>query len=357
MKILALPRYGGLGSSSRLRIIQYKGVLSSSGVSIKILSLFSDSYILNLQNRRHNKVEIIMSYLSRLTSFFSWRKYDVLWIEKEIFPWMPFLFEWILLRFLKKPYILDYDDAVFYLYENHKIPLIRWLLKEKYTSLMKNASMVVVGNKYLEIQVKKRGATRVKIIPTVVELGKYSKSGAILKNGKHHVINIGWIGQDATGHYLKPYRDLFRKISSQYNAKFIAIGIDANQFNLPMQSEKWSESSEVKSLYNLDIGIMPLLDEKFERGKCGYKIIQYMACNLPVIASPVGVNKAIIKHGENGFLAKTMQEWEEYLVLLITNPVLRKEMGLFGAESVKNHYSIDITAPILIDVFKSVSKS
>jgi glycosyltransferase involved in cell wall biosynthesis len=261
------------------------------------------------------------------------------------------------LRFLKKPYILDYDDAVFYLYENHKIPLIRWLLKEKYTSLMKNASMVVVGNKYLEIQVKKRGATRVKIIPTVVELGKYSKSGAILKNGKHHVINIGWIGQDATGHYLKPYRDLFRKISSQYNAKFIAIGIDANQFNLPMQSEKWSESSEVKSLYNLDIGIMPLLDEKFERGKCGYKIIQYMACNLPVIASPVGVNKAIIKHGENGFLAKTMQEWEEYLVLLITNPVLRKEMGLFGAESVKNHYSIDITAPILIDVFKSVSKS
>jgi glycosyltransferase involved in cell wall biosynthesis len=114
-----------------------------------------------------------------------------------------------------------------------------------------------------------------------------------------------------------------------------------------MESIAWSEQTEVQSIANFDIGIMPLLDEPFARGKCGYKLIQYMACGLPVVASPVGVNSQIVEHGVNGFLADTPEQWEHALQTLLTDASLRQRMGQAGRAKVEREFCIQVTGPRL----------
>ena len=129
--------------------------------------------------------------------------------------------------------------------------------------------------------------------------------------------------------------------------QFRAIGIDASSLGLSMASEVWSEQTEVESIKKLDIGVMPLRDGPFERGKCGYKLIQYMACGLPVVASPVGVNTTLVEHGVNGFLATSLGEWESALRTLATDPALRHRMGQAGRVKVERDYSLQVAAPKL----------
>jgi glycosyltransferase involved in cell wall biosynthesis len=123
-----------------------------------------------------------------------------------------------------------------------------------------------------------------------------------------------------------------------------------------MVSIPWTEQTEVASIASFDIGIMPLLDAPFERGKCGYKLIQYMACGLPVVASPVGVNCQIVEHGVNGFLADTPEQWEQVLMTLLADAGLRQRMGAAGRRKVEQHYSIQVTGPKLAAMLKLAAK-
>jgi glycosyltransferase involved in cell wall biosynthesis len=144
---------------------------------------------------------------------------------------------------------------------------------------------------------------------------------------------------------LQPYKSIFEHFSSSGQARFVAIGIDAGALGLPMESVRWTEDTEVASIASLDIGIMPLVDGPFERGKCGYKLIQYMACGLPVVASPVGVNCQIVEHGVNGLLAETPEQWAQALRTLLADPDLRHRMGQAGRQKVEQHYCIQVTGP------------
>jgi hypothetical protein len=150
---------------------------------------------------------------------------------------------------------------------------------------------------------------------------------------------------------------LFEQLRKEGRGRFTAIGINAQQLGLPMASVPWREDTEVASLQTLDVGIMPLLDGPFERGKCGYKLIQYMACGLPIVASPVGVNRQIVEHGVNGFLAQTPREWEEALESLLADPLLRKRMGAAGREKVERLYSIQVTGPRLVSLLKAAANA
>ena len=123
-----------------------------------------------------------------------------------------------------------------------------------------------------------------------------------------------------------------------------------------MASMPWSEASEISSLQTLDVGVMPLTDGLFERGKCGYKLIQYMACGLPVVASPVGVNKELVKHGVNGFLADSTEDWMQALKTLCNDPALRERMGAAGRRLVEEHYSLEGCAPKFADLGWDLAK-
>ena len=328
-----------------MRFYQYVPWLAAAGISITMAPLFSDAYVQGLQRNIKSPLEALMAYAGRVRALLASRKFDLLWIEKETLPWLPLWFEKMLLP-RAVPYVLDYDDAVFHYYDEHRNPVVKAVLSGKHPALMQGAALVVVGNEYLAGFAREAGAPRVALVPTVIDLAGYPASRP--KQVEDYVPPcVGWIGQRATASFLAPYAPLFKRLSSDGLARFTAIGIDAQSLGLPMSSIPWTEDTEVASIASFDIGIMPLVDEPFERGKCGYKLIQYMACGLPVVASPVGVNRQIVEHGVNGFLAETPEQWEEALQTLLADAGLRQRMGQAGRQKVERQYCIQVTGSAL----------
>ena len=353
MNLLMLTRYGRLGASSRLRSLQYLPAIEQAGWSVTVSPLFSDRYIRGLQLGRRPILSIMNGYLRRMAQLIRGGAFDVVWIEKECLPWLPAGFEHRLLP-SSTPWVMDYDDAVFHRYDSLNSGFAKRLLTGKHASLMRAASMVTVGNNYLADYAKKAGARRVELLPTAIDLDRYGMSP---ESRLHSPPRVGWIGQRVTAQFLLPLTDIFQRLKSEAKAQFTAIGIDAEAFDLPMESVPWSESSEVQALQRLDIGIMPLQDRPFERGKCGYKLIQYMACGLPVVASPVGINRELVDHGANGFLAESSEEWEQALRILLSDAELRMRMGRKGRLKVERAFCTQITGPRLIGLLADAANA
>lgn len=349
MKVLVLTRYGSLGASSRMRILQYNQRLTEANIQLTIKPLFSNSYITDLQNNKKNIAKIFLAYLKRFYLMSSCKSFDLIWIEKECFPWLPF---WLENFFLPPdiPFALDYDDAVFHQYDQHKNWLIRLMLKYKHPMLIQRSALTIVGNDYLADYARSYKTDYVYILPTAIDLERYS--WPIIESLEENRENLvyGWIGQQSTAYNLLPLEPLFNHFSRKESIVFKAIGIDANAIGLSMDSLQWTEDSEVESLQNFDVGIMPLEDRPFERGKCSYKLIQYMACGIPVIASCVGMNAKIVSNGVNGYLANSLEDWHVAFTSLASNKKTRRAMGLAGRVLVENEYCTQVIAPRLIEL-------
>lgn len=357
MNILVLTRYSRQGASSRLRAFQFAPWLDDAGIKATFLPFFSDQYVQALQEGRREAWSVVSAYGSRVGHLLDSRRYDLVWVEKEVFPWLPAFWDRLFLS-RKVPYIMDYDDAVFHYYDLHRHPTVRWLLGEKHARLIRDASLVMAGNDYLADYARKSGARQVELVPTVIDLERYPDVAALPDRIRGATPCIGWIGQRSTADLLVPYGDLFAQLASSGQARFSAVGIDAPALGLPMMTPlAWSEETEVASIQSFDIGIMPLIDAPFERGKCGYKLIQYMACGLPVVASPVGVNSQIVEHGVNGFLAKDQEQWAHALQTLLESPELRMKMGQAGRAKVEKYYCAQKIAPRIIDLLGRVART
>ena len=335
MKILFLTKYSNLGASSRYLFYQFYDFFEENGLECVTHPFLTDSYLNNLYSQKSNLLNILKAYIKRFLVIFSVWKYDLVVIEKEIFPYFPAIFEKIF-KFFSIKYIVDYDDALFHQYDKHNKKLVRILLGSKIASVMKNASLVLAGNKYLSDYAKHAGAKNVKIIPTVIDINKYSDK-KIMDNEK---IIIGWIGSPSTTKYVSGLESVFLKLKEKYNIQISLIGASKSPFvKMPVEMIPWSEKTEVEEMKKFDIGIMPLIDNFWEKGKCGFKLIQYMGCALPVVGSPVGVNSEIIDHGVNGYLASSNSEWFDYLEKLIKEKNSRVKLGINGKDKVKLDYS------------------
>lgn len=345
MKVLLLSRYGNLGASSRVRYLQYLDEFEAQGWTVAVSPLFSNAYLEALYGGHGRWRETVWGYLHRLHTLVRVRQFDVLIIEKELFSFLPALFEGLLAR-LGVPYVVDYDDALFHRYDLHSRAVVRCLLGRKIDAVMRNAAVVVAGNEYLADRARAAGARRIEIIPTVVDT-KHYQPAALRSDGPPVV---GWIGTPKTSHYLEPLLPVFERLHGEIPVRFVAVGARKIDFaGTPVEAWPWSEETEVSSIQRFDIGIMPLHDSPWERGKCGYKLIQYMACGLPVVASPVGVNKEIVTEGQNGYLADTLDKWRKKLVILLhMSPNIRAEIGKAGRERVEAWYSLQSQAPRLL---------
>jgi glycosyltransferase involved in cell wall biosynthesis len=156
---------------------------------------------------------------------------------------------------------------------------------------------------------------------------------------------------------LREIQPALREICQDGSARVIAIGANGIDLpGIPLTIKTWSEATEVQELQTFDVGIMPLPDTPWERGKCGLKLIQYMACSRPVVGSPVGVNSQIITEGANGFLPRTQEEWVQALQKLQHDRLLRQRMGMAGRQLVENQYSLQVTAPTLAQVLREVGE-
>jgi glycosyltransferase involved in cell wall biosynthesis len=354
IKVLLFSKYSRRGPSSRLRSLQYLPLLQELGIDVQVRALFPDDYLESLYHgsARAARYKGLWCSGKRMLELLRSEDFDLTWIEGELFPYLPMWIESALLR-TNRPYVVDYDDALFHRYDMSSNPLIRRVLGRKIDQVMRGAACVIAGNGYLADRAVSAGARRVEIIPTVVDDGRYD----VADHDAARQPVIGWIGSPATENYVMDYRVLLEKVCMANKAQLMLIGAQksaAGNFDgMEPEVVAWSEDTEAQTIARMDIGIMPLRDSPWERGKCGYKIVQYMACGLPVVASSVGANIDIVRHGENGFLASNDAEWRDSLQRLIDDPPLRHRMGSVGRRCVEDHYSIRTQAPRLAALLRS----
>lgn len=356
MRILALTRYERLGSSSRVRFYQYFPYLQAQGVEMESAPFFKNDYVQRLyKGETVNITSVLAAYFKRLLKLFRSSKYDLLWIEKELFPWLPAWAE-AFLQTIRIPYIVDYDDAVFHRYDLHASPLVRSLLGRKIDHVMRHAALVVAGNEYLVERARQAGATRVEYLPSVVDVSRYKMEANPAPSSQ---FRIGWIGSPITAPYLNQVRSAIEALSREANIHATLIGLgNVNPFpNTSTTILSWDEDLETTIGGMFDVGIMPLVEGPFERGKCGYKLVQYMAGGLPVIASPVGINTQMIEPGINGYLASTNEEWITALRTLLHDRQLMAAMGRAGRQKAEQKYNLQGTAPKLLELLQHAQKA
>lgn len=350
-RILALTRYDQCAASTRQRFLQFAPALAEAGFDLRISSLFDDNDFkaVNL-NRRGSALKLAGLYWHRLRTMLRRDKTDLLWIQYESFPFLPAAFERAAF-FPGVPIVVDYDDAYFHRYDRHRSRLVRVALGGKLRPLISGADEIVAGNAYLA-NYARQWNKQVTIIPTVVDTDVYRPR----LSSKHQPVTIGWIGSPTTWRaYVRPQLGLLRQICEQGQARFLVVGAGevpaADRFH-GMELRPWREANEVDDIQDMDIGIMPLPDDAWARGKCGYKLIQYMAGGLPTVASPVGVNADIVLAGQTGFLAKTADDWHRHIMRLVVDPPLRRRLGSAGRARAMRFYSLAAHAPALVDVMQ-----
>lgn len=348
MRMLMLPRYGRLGASSRVRMYQYLPGLRAAGIEIDASPLFDDDYVRALYAQQRPIGSILSGYTRRLARLLRGGEYDAVWIEKELLPWLPAAIERLL--WPRSVVVVDYDDAVFHRYDMHPSGLVRAELGRKIDAVMRRADLVTAGNGYLAARAFGAGCTRVERLPTVVDLSRYPP-GPSPSSRESDLVTIGWIGSPATAEYLGMVAPALQQLARTHAIRCVAVGARPDQVDgTSFEAVPWTEVSEAAQVADFDIGLMPLPDEPWERGKCGYKLIQYMACGLPVVASPVGVNPEIVSNGVNGELATSTEEWVAALSRLIENPELRVRQGTQGRQRVQAWYSLQAQTPRLVSM-------
>lgn len=348
-KILVLSKYDDNGASSRVRILQNIPFLEKLGFNFEVFPLLNNEYIKKIYgNEKISKIYLVRTYFNRIKVLLQAKKYRIIWLEKECFPYLPALIELFLLRNI--PYVVEYDDAIFHNYDTNSNIFIRKFLAKKIDKVMRHSECVLAGNQYIADRAKLAGAEQIKIVPSTIDLTKYIVQE---KNNYLDSFVIGWIGTPKTMHFLDIVTRAIRRFAKDKNVTLLLIGVDKFSLdNVNVVCKKWSLDTEVQLLGDIDVGIMPLFDGFWEKGKCGYKLIQYMGCGKPVIASPVGVNKEIVDNGINGYLAHDENEWGRYLQNLYDDALLRMSFGKNAREKVERCYSVQAIIPILADVLK-----
>jgi len=349
-----LARYGNLGPGSRIRMFQYLPYLRDQGLQITVAPLLDDDYVRRLYaGLPTNKLKVAKAYAGRLWSLLSReRHFDLVWLQWELFPWLPGPLERLLLR-SQTPVVTDYDDAIFHRYDLHRSGLVRAALGKKIDTVMKASDTVVVGNDYLGSRARAAGSKRVVNIPSVIDLKRY----AVAEKQPSGRFTVGWMGTPSTAIYLKPIAPALATFCQQADGHVVVIGASKlGLSDLNVEYRDWSEDTEAAEIGSFDVGIMPLPEDPWSNGKCGYKLIQYMACGIPVIASPVGINRDIVEHGVNGFLAESASEWISALKALSDSEELRASMGRKARQRVEETYCLQVTAPHLLKVLQDTMR-
>lgn len=362
-KLLVLSRFDESGAGPRYRVYQYFDSLKEKGIHVFTKPLLDSHYVNKLYaSQKRSFWYLFKRYIQRgIYLLLNKSKFDITLMDGELFPFVPFFIEKL---FLPKNCVMDQDDAIFHTYDLHKSFLVRFLLKNKIDKIMKHCRQVIVGNSYVEERARRAGAKLVSVIPTVVDAEKYKLTELTSHESKKEII-IGWVGSPSTAWSLSLIQNALQNIAKKTKFKLYVIGANYKIEGIDMVCNDWpngwSESEEINLINEIDIGIMPLLDAPYQKGKCGFKLIKYMACSKPMIASAVGMNLEIVDHEKNGYLANSESEWEQYLTTLIENAELRKQLGNAGREKMLREYSLQTTSPVMCkiiqDAFSAASPS
>lgn len=277
---------------------------------------------------------------SRLASLMAGRPADVSWVLRQLLP------AYLSVEpLVKKPMVLDVDDAIWLNRGGHRVP-----------ALARSAQVVVCGNKYLAEKFSAWNSNTV-VIPTAVDTQMYNPGNAA-GDGPDGVV-IGWTGTAGNFPYLYSMENALAEVLNRYkDSKVLVVADKAPQFTKLAESRvefvPWTPSTEQSAVARMSIGLMPLQDSEWARGKCSYKMLCYMAASLPVVVSPVGMNNQVLAQGKIGYSASNTDEWIGALTDLIEHQALRVAMGRAGRQIVEAEYSVCRLAIRYADVFRSV---
>jgi glycosyltransferase involved in cell wall biosynthesis len=341
--------------SQRIRFEQFLPLFGKEGY-ITSTNCFYDVATFARLYAKGNKISlairVFLCFLRRCVHLFHLSSYSCILIQRGAAPVGPPVFEWVIRYIYRKPIIYDFDDAIWMQPEKKPLRLQQWLRSySKVGKICKWSNTVVVGNSYLAAYAGKF-SKNVVVIPTVVDTENRFVPQPKSISSK---IVIGWTGSHTTLAYLESLDPVLAKLQKQYNFELMVMANKPPQFaQTKFQFVPWSEQTEVAALQQIDIGIMPLPDDEWTKGKCGFKAIQYMALSKPALASAVGVNNDIIIHGKNGLLSKTEKEWIDNLALLLENPAKINEMGQAARQRIEEHYSLKMAGAAWLAVLKGV---
>ena len=341
--------------AQRFRFEQYIDYLNKNGYQCKfswLLNATDDKYFYSNGQLLRKGFIVLKSTGKRLTEILSASQYDVVFVQREAFMLGTSFFE---RRFAKKAkLIFDFDDSIWMQNVSAANKMFSFFKNaEKTKDIIGRADLVFAGNRYLADFAKQFNANVV-IVPTTIDTDLYKP---VSKNPKEKIC-IGWSGSVTTIEHMESKIQALKAIHDKYGEKvYFKIVGDGNYYSeeIKTQGLPWKKETELDDMSEFDIGIMPLPDTEWAKGKCGLKGLQYMALGIPTIMSHVGVNAEIIQDGENGFLANTDEEWITKLSLLIESYELRKKLGEAGCKTVEEKYSVHANCGLYLRYFDQLT--
>ena len=355
-KILFLVPYPiGEAPSQRFRFEQYYDLLTSQGFIYSVKSFYSLKAWKQLHqpgNYLQKIVAVLTSIVHRKLLLFTIPNYDVVFIHREVAHIGPPIFEFIIAKIFRKKIIYDFDDAIWlpnYSAHNAKFHKLKAYGKVKY--ICKWATKVSCGNTYLANWAKQYNRNVI-INPTTIDTDHYHNT-CLYHKKDNEVPVIGWTGTLTTIQYLEFLVPILQELEQKYTFKFVVISNEKPNWNLKsLEFIKWSKASEIEDLMTFDIGVMPLKEDVWAKGKCGFKALQYMSLGVPAIVSPVGVNINIVDDGVNGFIASTPEEWKNTLAQFLQHPEKVKEMAKAARKKIVENYSVKSNSALFLNLFR-----
>ncbi|MDW7695798.1 glycosyltransferase family 4 protein [Flammeovirgaceae bacterium SG7u.111] len=353
MRILILAPYPkGEAPSQRFRFEQYLYLFDEKGIAYDYEPFISEQTwgILHKPGYFVQKaLGIVFAFLRRLALLPQLGKYDFVFIHREASHIGPPIFEWLIAKVFRKKIIYDFDDAIWLPNYSEHNARFHWLkFYQKVYSIMKWSYKVSAGNDYLVSKASEYNRSVV-CNPTTIDTEHY-----------HNKVNpqaaekpiIGWTGTLTTAKYLQELVPILGGLEQDFEFEFQMISNEAPKFDLEsFKFIPWKKESEIEDLLQFNVGVMPLTDDIWANGKCGFKALQYMALGIPAIVSPVGVNTKIVDDGVNGFICEHPEEWYEKLSKLLASPELRKQMGAEARKKIEDHYSVKSNTSNFLSLF------
>lgn len=358
-RVLALSPFPEDGAGCRFRISQFIPYLRSVGYDVEISPFFTPEFFRTVYRPggyARKAAAFTGLAAGRLRSIQDISQYDAIFIYREAFPIGPPFIERWLSRADRPPIIYDFDDAVFLPNvsdANRMIASLKWT--RKIPEIMSLSTRVIAGNDYLASFARKHNPAVV-TIPTCVDTTRFvPRDNSAMASPPV----VGWIGSPTTATYLSMLAGVFKSVHADtaFQVKVSGASSPVIFDAVPTTNVPWSLANEVSLFNQCDVGVYPLTDDEWSKGKCGFKAIQFMACGVPVVASAVGVNREIIQDGVNGFLATTPEEWASKLRRLLTDLPLRAQFIAAGRQTIEDTYSLRVCAPQVAAVLDDAIRS